>query len=79
MKQAKPARASVDPKHILKPARVARCGGLDVRLCKGCTLLGVVAKGVGTRRIITQSLALVAVNALFPCMPYRMQWPILGE
>ena len=50
--------------------------GLGVRLCKGCTLLGIVAKGVGTRHIITQSLRLALVIAIFPCMIYRMQWPI---
>ena len=66
MKQAKPARASVDLKYTLKPARVARYGGLDVRLGKGCTLLGVVVKGLGTRRIITQSLRACPYHGYIP-------------
>ena len=37
------------------------------------TMLGIVAKGVGTRHIITQSLRLALVIALFHCMAYRMQ------
>ena len=47
---------------------MARYGGLGVRLGKGSTLLGIVAKGVGARHIITQSLRLALVIALFPCM-----------
>ena len=56
-------------KYILKPARVARYGGLGVRLGKGCTLLGIVAKGLGTRRIIAQSL----ISAVFPARAIT-QW-----
>ena len=41
---------------------------LGVRLCKGSTLLGIVAKGIGARHIITQSLRLALVIAIFPCM-----------
>ena len=69
-------RLSVDPKYILKPARVARYGGLDVRLGKGCTLLGVVVKGLGTRRIITQSLRACPYHGYIPLHGYRMHWPI---
>ena len=54
----------------------ARYGGLGVRLGKGSTLLGIVAKGIRARRIITQSLRLALVIAIFPCMVYRMHWPI---
>ena len=55
---------------------MARYGGLGVRLGKGSTLLGIVAKGIGTRRIIAQSLRLALVIALFPCMVYLVQWPM---
>ena len=36
----------------------------------------VDAKGIGTRRIIAQSLRLALVIAVFPCMLYRVQWPM---